>query len=204
MSLTHSYTLKLDCGKGYSGQTCYNSLSSEIDSFLSSRDVRIHLTMKNIEKKLTVVVSSIVLLSSGAMRTGSAAELQPLAANTPQQFNECEHTVSDPIRGHWTRTQYGFVAEWENGAKATLQFTSNDASGVALERRDGTGSTAGITATYAGKMVSPNEFAGTVTWMNQGKPSNGEWSITCDPREWDGVRIILRGRHLRYMDPLRS
>jgi hypothetical protein len=136
--------------------------------------------MKNIPTKLSAVLSLVAVLSCGALASGVDPDFRPLAANTPTQFNECEHTIGDPIKGHWTRTAEGFNAGWENGAHASLQFTRNDATEVILVRNDASGSTTGLTATYVGKMVGPNEFQGTVTWTSAGKESYGEWSATCD------------------------
>lgn len=109
--------------------------------------------MKNVLVLTPVVLAIIIFASTNALASGLEIGLQPLAANTPTEFHECEHTFGDPITGHWTRIGDGFVGTWENGAHARLQLTENDPSAIVIERQDPSGTTTGLTATYVGKMA---------------------------------------------------
>lgn len=101
--------------------------------------------------------------------SGPCAETQSL----PQTINECENGGTN-ICGTWTlvgSNQYD--AKWENGAEATLNVVSWDASSVVIERNDKAESFSGH---YEGQLNGNNIKNGKVTWSQNGNSWSGTWN----------------------------
>jgi hypothetical protein len=96
-----------------------------------------------------------------------------MTQSLPQTINECEDGGTN-ICGTWTlvgSNQYD--AKWENGAKATLNVVSWDASGVVIERNDKDVSFSGH---YEGQLNGNNIENGKVTWSQNGNSWSGTWN----------------------------
>jgi hypothetical protein len=93
----------------------------------------------------------------------------------PQTIRECENGGSE-ICGTWTRQGNQYVANWDNGATATVNIVSWDDLWVVLKRYDSGGSSAGLTARYFGQLNGNKIEGGTVTWTLNGNKWSGTWS----------------------------
>jgi len=96
-----------------------------------------------------------------------------MTQSLPRTINECENGGTN-ICGTWTlvgSNQYD--AKWENGAEATLNVVSWDASSVVIERNDKAESFSGH---YEGQLNGNNIKNGKVTWSQNGNSWSGTWN----------------------------
>lgn len=98
-----------------------------------------------------------------------------MAGYYPQTLRECENGGSE-ICGTWTLQGNQYYANWENGATATLNVDSWDASGVVITRYDSAGSSAGLSARYEGQLNGNTIENGKVTWTWNGSTWSGTWN----------------------------
>ncbi len=101
--------------------------------------------------------------------------VQGTAGYYPQTLHECENGGSD-ICGTWTLQGNQYIANWDNGATATLNVESWGASNVILTRNDAGGSSAGLSARYEGQINGNKIENGKVTWTLNGNTWSGTWN----------------------------
>jgi hypothetical protein len=123
-------------------------------------------------------------LASGLPTPPAAATSQPKGTTGGVQvglvWREAER-YSSTISGIWrlNPNTRQFQASWQNGAQATLRLEQLNAQQVVVTRYDQSGSSAGLSARYVGRL-NPNGrgVSGTVTWNWKGRTWNGVWEAS--------------------------
>jgi hypothetical protein len=102
----------------------------------------------------------------------------PAAASAPQDLpatlNVCEQGGCGTMT--WNGTQYS--GTFNNGAVAILTVDRWDANSIVLSRTDPAGVSAGNTATYTGRVLTPNSIGGRVTGVYNGGAWTETWQAT--------------------------
>jgi hypothetical protein len=110
----------------------------------------------------------------------AAAQEQAVdAPEIPNRMSECEGD-GNATCSVWTFTGAEGLGRWSNGASANLTVQQFDPGWVIIRRTDPSGTSAGLTGVYIGKLHG-NRVEGTVTWRWPGhwnKEVQGTWYAT--------------------------
>lgn len=89
----------------------------------------------------------------------------------------CETGASGTACGTWTWSQARgvFEAMWTQGARADINLVENGER-VVFRRFDPSGISAGLNATYTGKLIGDRKIGGDVTWSSPAGTASGTWT----------------------------
>ncbi len=105
----------------------------------------------------------------------SSSESKTSAIALPETLYECE-TYTAQICGTWVLDGDHFNAEWDNGAKATINVETWNSEHVAFTRYDVEGSSAGLSARYDGQLDGDTIENGSVAWTWGASTWSGTWN----------------------------
>jgi hypothetical protein len=105
----------------------------------------------------------------------SSSESKTSAIALPETLYECE-TYTAQICGTWVLDGDHFNAEWDNGARATINIETWNSEHVAFTRYDVEGSSAELSARYDGQLNGDKIEYGFVTWTWGASTWSGTWN----------------------------
>ncbi len=128
-------------------------------------------------RHLRILSATVLLACCMDLIAGSHAAAQ--GVKIPDRLWECE-THNKTTCGTWTFSGSDGTGQWPNGAVANLTVQQFDSAWVIIRRSDSSGSSAGLVATYSGKLKG-DRIKGQVTWTWIGhwnQPVQGTWYAT--------------------------
>jgi len=130
----------------------------------------------------------ILLLAGSVFRPEMAIAQDGAATGIPHKIAQCERAGTAPQKcSTWTWNGNQFEGRWSDGAVGQMTVERFDADGVVITRVDQTGASAGLTATYIGKL-NGNVIQGTAVWVLNGKSVRGTWAGSLPANYGSGPR----------------
>jgi hypothetical protein len=123
-----------------------------------------------ITRGMKVLAGAAALLSLAAC----AAPRGSGGSRYPASIHVCE-TNTATLCADWQWTGERYEAEWAQGSYAQITVASFDRDFILFLRRDPSGTSQGMRASYQG-VPRDGEASGVVTWTHDGQTFSGRWT----------------------------